>query len=291
MGPITRRKFAGVLGLVTAGGLLKTGIAQSHKTEHEAPPKPKVETAAKAAPAPKAAAPAHRAAAPAPAAAPLPVRAPRPLDRATASPEEIWQDLMTGNKRFAEGKMLGRDVIAARARTAPVQHPYVMVLCCSDSRLSPELIFDQNIGDLFVVRTAGNVADPIALGSLEYAVEHLGSRMLVVLGHEKCGAVAATLSGEEMPTANLTALVQKIRPGIEKLKGLVQGDTLMSLAVEANIHHSAADVIEDSPIIRHEVARGHFTVAKAVYNLGTGQVRRLGGNFEEGGDKGAASTH
>jgi carbonic anhydrase len=291
MGPITRRRFAGVLGLVAAGGIISKGSAQSHAKEHPAPPtgpapaKPKLVAAPKAAPAP-----APKAAAPAPA-SPVHVFAPPAVDRSTASPEEIWQDLVVGNKRFAEGKSAGRDVIAARAKTAPVQHPYVMVLCCADSRLSPELIFDQNIGDLFVVRTAGNVADPIALGSLEYAVEHLGSRMLVVLGHERCGAVSATLSGEAMPTENLAALVKKIKPGIEKLKGLVQGETLMDLAVEANVHHSAADCIKDSPIIRHEVARGSFTVAKAVYNLATGQVRRLGGNFDTSEDKGAASTH
>lgn len=286
MGPITRRKFAGVLGLVAAEGIIRKGSAQSHAAEHAAPPKLKVVAGPK--PAIPVPAPAPKVAAPAPAPR-LPAPAPRALDRSVASPEDLWQDLMAGNKRFAEGKPLARDVIAARAKTAPVQRPYVMVLCCSDSRLSPELVFDQNIGDLFVVRTAGNVADPIALGSLEYAVEHLGSRMLVVLGHERCGAVSATLSGEAMPTENLAALVRKIKPGIERLKGLVQGETLMNLAVEANIHHSAADVIQDSPIIRHEVARGHFTVAKAVYNLATGEVRRLGGNFEE--DKGAASTH
>lgn len=88
---------------------------------------------------------------------------------------------MEGNKRFASGNLRPRDVIAARANTAPGQHPYVIVLCCSDSRLSPELIFDQNIGEFFVVRTAGNVADPIALGTMEYALEHLGSRMLVAV--------------------------------------------------------------------------------------------------------------
>ena len=263
MGPITRRRFAGVLGLVAAGGIFRKGSAQS---------------AAKTTPALKKAT-----------LAPV-VAAPLPVDRGTASPEEIWQDLMAGNKRFAEGKMAGRDVIATRARTAPAQHPYVMVLCCADSRLSPELLFDQNLGDLFVVRTLGNVADEIALGSLEYAVEHLGSRMLVVLGHEKCGAISETLSAGEMPTVNLAALVKKIKPGIEQLKGLVQGETLMSLAVEANVHHSASDVIEGSPIIRREVAAGKFTVAKAVYDLATGQVRRIGGNFDND-DEGAASTH
>jgi carbonic anhydrase len=157
----------------------------------------------------------------------------------------------------------------------------VTVLCCSDSRLSPELIFDQNIGDLFVVRTAGNIADPIALASMEYAVEHLGSRMIVVMGHEKCGAVSATLSGDTMPTENLSALVARIKPGIERLKGLVHGDTLMNLAVEANIHHSASNVIEESPIVRHELASGKLAIVKALYKLGTGEVLRLGGNLKE----------
>jgi carbonic anhydrase len=276
---ITRRKFAGVLGLMAAGSVLVHG-EQGHG-EPAAPAKPKEKPAA---PAPKAAAK------PAPVAPPpAPEPATPPLDRATASPEEIWKDLMEGNKRFAEGKPLTRDIVAARVRTANGQHPHVIVLCCADSRLSPELIFDQNIGDLFVVRTAGNVADPITLGSMEYAIEHLGSRMLVVLGHEKCGAVTATLSGDAMPTPNLAALVKKIKPGIERLKGLVQGETLMSLAVEANVHHSSSDVVEESPIIRHEVATNRFTVAKAVYDMSTGVVRRLGGNFDE--DKGAASTH
>jgi carbonic anhydrase len=275
MDPISRRRFAGVLGLVAAQGIISKGSAQSHPPQAQ-PPKAKMIAAPKPSPAAKPLTPASP-------------PSPPPLDRSKASPEEIWQDLMAGNKRFAEGKLAARDVIAARARTAPVQHPYVMVLCCADSRLSPELIFDQNIGELFVVRTAGNVADPIALGSLEYAVEHLGSRMLIVLGHEKCGAVSATLSGEVMPTANLTALIKKIKPGIEKLKGLVQGETLMSLAVEANVHHSATNVIEESPIIRREVATGAFTVAKAVYDIATGQVRRIGGNF--GDDQGPGSTH
>jgi len=286
MGPISRRRFAGVLGLVAAEGVIRQGSAQSHPPQAQHPPQPAAAPKTKMVAAPKAAPAAKAPLAPAP-----PVSAPPPpaLDRAKATPEEIWQDLMAGNKRFAEGKLAARDVIAARAKTAPVQHPYVMVLCCADSRLSPELVFDQSIGDLFVVRTAGNVADPIALGSLEYAVEHLGSRMLVVLGHEKCGAVSASLSGEAMPTANLTALVKKIKPGIEKLKGLVQGETLMSLAVEANVHHSSTNVIEESPIIRHSVASGQLTVAKAVYDIATGQVRRIGGNFSD--DQGAASTH
>ncbi len=250
MSLITRRHFASMLGLVAVNGVLRPdAVAQE---AHEALVPQKKPSTAK------------------PGAEPV-----VELDREHAAPEEIWADLMKGNKRFSSGKVLVRDVVKARANTSSAQHPYVMVLCCADSRLSPELIFDQNIGDLFVVRTVGNIADEIALGSLEYAIEHLGSRMLVVMGHEKCGAVTATLSGEAMPTENLNAIVKKIRPGIDRLKGLVHGDTLVGLAVEANVHHSAADVIEESPIVHHALAAGKLSIVKAVYKIGTGEVFRL----------------
>jgi carbonic anhydrase len=202
------------------------------------------------------------------------------VNRETASPETIWADLMAGNKRYVTGKTAVRDVLRGRADTVKAQHPSVMVLCCSDSRVNPELIFDQNIGDLFVVRTIGNVADPIAVASLEYAADHLNSRMLVVLGHENCGAVSTALSGEAQPSENLTALVKKIRPGVERLKDLVTGDALMALAVEANIHHSAADVLENSAMLRHGVASGDLTVVKALYKLSTGEVSALNKIYE-----------
>lgn len=248
MSLITRRQFATIMGLATLEGVQQEVLGQS--------------THAPVAPQTKAPAKGHSDVI---------------VDRSIATPEQIWADLMQGNKRFTSGKTLSRDFAQARAKTATSQHPYVAMLCCADSRLSPELIFDQTLGDLFVVRTAGNVADEIALASLEYAVEHLHTRMLVVMGHEKCGAVAATLSGEEMPTENLAALVRKIRPGIERLKGLVKGETLMNLAVEANVHHSASCVVEESPIIRREVASGKLTIVKAVYKLGTGEVMHISG--------------
>jgi len=202
------------------------------------------------------------------------------VNRETASPETIWADLMAGNKRYVTGKTAVRDVVRGRADTVKAQHPSVMVLCCSDSRVSPELIFDQNIGDLFVVRTAGNVADPIAIASLEYAADHLDSRMLVVLGHENCSVISATLSGEAQPSENLTALMKKIRPGVERLKDLVTGDALMTMAVESNVHHSAADVLENSAMLRHGVTSGELTVVKALYKLGTGEVSALNKIYE-----------
>jgi carbonic anhydrase len=260
MSRITRRRFGALLGLATASGSLLQLSAQTKKeVKSEAPAGP---------PKPAASAPSK-----APAAAP-------PVNRETASPETIWADLMAGNKRFVTGKTAARDVVHERAETVKTQHPYVTVLCCSDSRVSPELIFDQNIGDLFVVRTAGNVADPIAIASLEYAVDHLSSRMLVVLGHENCGAVSTALSGEAQPSDNLTALVKKIRPGVDRLKDLVTGDALMALAVEANVHHSAADVLENSAILRHGVASGDLTVVKALYKLNTGEVSALNKIYE-----------
>ena len=274
MSLITRRRFSTLLGLVAVNGTLKQLHGQDHKVSVVSAPKDDAKTVTSpVSPKPAAAPPAAPSAA---AKSPATVL----VNRATAAPEVIWADLMAGNKRFVTGKTAPRDVIRGRADTAKAQHPPVIVLCCSDSRLSPELIFDQNIGDLFVVRTAGNVADPIALASLEYAVEHLDSRMLVVLGHENCGAVSAALSGEAMPSENLSALVRKIRPAVERLKELVTGDALMTLAVEANVHRSTADTLENSAILRHGVASGELTVVKAVYKLGTGEVSALNRIYE-----------
>lgn len=191
------------------------------------------------------------------------------------SPEDIWADLMAGNRRFVAGKPKSRPLVAAREELARGQHPRVIVLGCADSRVSPELVFDKNLGELFVVRTAGNIADPIALGSIEYAAEHLHADVVVVLGHEKCGAVAAAASGEKMPTPNLDAIVKKIFPVIEKYTICAQGDELLGLAVEANVRQSARDIVANSTILQKETADGKLTVIRAVYKLRTGEVYRL----------------
>lgn len=192
-----------------------------------------------------------------------------------ATPEEIWADLMDGNRRFVLGRPKTRPLVSAREHLANGQHPQVIVLGCADSRVSPELIFDKNLGELFVVRTAGNIADPIALGSIEYAAEHLHASVLVVLGHEKCGAVAAAASGEKMPTPSLDAIVKKIYPAIEKYTICAQGDQLMELAVDANVQQSARDIVAESTILQKEVAERKITVIRAVYKLKTGAVQRL----------------
>jgi carbonic anhydrase len=175
--------------------------------------------------------------------------------------EEIWADLVTGNKRFMAGRPQAWKMLRTRQELVKGQHPQVIVLGCADSRVSPELVFDKNLGQLFVVRTAGNVVDPVALRSIEYASEHLHARLLVVLGHEKCGAVLA---------AGKMALVT------EKFGQSLKGDDLIAHAVDANVHQSASDLLKKSSLIRREVQQGKLYIYKAVHKLGTGEAVRLG---------------
>src|SRR5580698_11218777 len=149
------------------------------------------------------------------------------------SADTVWADLMAGTQLFLAGKPRSYDLVPLRRKLASGQSPNVIILSCSDSRVSPEVIFDQSLGDIFVVRTAGNIADPVGLGSLEYAVDHIHSPLLVVLGHTKCGAVAAACSGDKMPSPNLQAIVDKINPAVAKAG---TGDALVETAVKENVH-------------------------------------------------------
>ena len=191
------------------------------------------------------------------------------------SPDNIWSDLMDGNKRFVAGKLKPRAVVSVRESLTKSQHPKATVLSCSDSRVPPELVFDQTLGDLFVVRTAGNIAGRLGLASMEYAFDHLGSTVLVVLGHTKCGAVTAACSGEKMPTANLQAMVDQIDPAVKKVKGSATGDALIEAAIKENVHESAMDVLAHSEVLRHAKEQGKLTVIEAEYQLDTGEVVRL----------------
>jgi carbonic anhydrase len=182
---------------------------------------------------------------------------------------------MAGNERFVDDKTNARALAELRQSLAKGQHPKAIVLSCSDSRVPPEILFDQSLGDLFVVRAAGNIADAIGLGSMEYAYEHLGSTVLIVLGHSKCGAVNATLSGEKMPTSNLQALVDQISPAVAKVKDSAKGDALLEAAVKENVHQSAKDVLAHSDVLRHAKEEGKLTVFEAEYDLDTGKVVRL----------------
>lgn len=204
---------------------------------------------------------------------------PIPQARMVAEPRSsaqiIWADLMEGNERFISGKTKSIDVVPLRRSLATKQEPKVVVLACSDSRVSPEILFDKSLGDLFVVRSAGNVADAIGVGSIEYAVEHLGSSVLVVLGHTGCGAVHAACSGEKMPTANLQAVMDKIAPAVTRAKKDAATEGVERAAVRENVRQSANDVIASSEVLQHFVHDGKLTVFEAVYDLGSGKVVQL----------------
>jgi carbonic anhydrase len=185
----------------------------------------------------------------------------------SVGPDEALSRLKAGNERFAQSKVsTGKPVAARRAETAKDQHPFAIVVGCADSRTAPEIIFDQNIGDLFVIRTAGNLVDDYALGSIEYAVEHLGARLIVVLGHARCGAVKAALAGGSAP-GHINSLVRDIQPAVAATKGK-EGDALANA-----IHENDAQVAKR---IRSQAHLGEFAsqvrIVKGYYDLDTGKV-------------------
>ncbi len=193
--------------------------------------------------------------------------------KAPATAEQIWADLIAGNQRFRTGNPQPRDLLAERASLVMHQHPKAIVLGCSDSRVGPEIVFDQELGELFVVRTAGNTADALGIGSIEYAAEHLGTTVLVVLGHMNCGAVKAACSTEKVTSANLKAVLRPIRAACEK-PGLA-GDDLLRAAEQDNIRRSARAILDRSPLLHEMAQQGRLTVLAAYYRLDSGEVQRL----------------
>jgi len=193
---------------------------------------------------------------------------------APQSADQIWNSLKEGNKRFADGKGTARNLVSQRHSLEKSQHPLVAVLSCSDSRVPPEIIFDQGLGDLFVVRVAGNSADPIGMGSLEYAVEHLGTVVIVVLGHQSCGAVTAACSGDKMP-ANLDAVVEPIAPSCRVAKERHSSDDLIVFAIKDHVHAAAEELLSRSEVLKHAHDGGKLTIIEAYYSLDSGTVTRL----------------
>ena len=182
---------------------------------------------------------------------------------------EALRKLLEGNKRYVAEKFSGtRKNAARRTAIAKGQHPFAVILGCSDSRVPPELVFDQGLGDLFVVRTAGNIADDVALGSIEYAVEHLGVRLIMVLGHERCGAVDATVKGGEAP-GHIKTVCTIIKPAVEKAKGK-HGD-MVDNSVKANIR-MVAERLKTSHILGEFLEEGSLRIVGGYYDLDTGAV-------------------
>jgi carbonic anhydrase len=187
------------------------------------------------------------------------------------SQQQIWEDLMAGNHRFVLGQPLPREIVKRRKELVDGQAPKAVILGCSDSRVAPELIFDQHLGDLFVVRSAGNIADAICRESIEYALEYLGTTVVIVLGHTKCGAVQAVCFSEVMTNGNLSAITDRIRPACV----IQDGPEASRSSVESNIRASVADLLNNSSIIREHKNRGSLLLVQAIYDLDSAQVVRL----------------
>ena len=186
--------------------------------------------------------------------------------------EESLLRLKEGNEKFVADQPPAKDIESARRlETAKGQHPFAVIVTCADSRVPPEYIFDQGIGDLFVVRVAGNIADPYVIGSVEYAVEHLHVPLVVMLGHEKCGAVSAALSPEK-PTGNLGKLVAEIEPG--KLTGT--GDAVLSSAIRNNAEKQVERMMARSEVLKTSVHEKKAKFVTGIYHLEDGRVEWLG---------------
>lgn len=189
-----------------------------------------------------------------------------------ASPEAALALLYEGNDRFCNKSPHVQEDSERRRILQSGQHPFAAVLCCSDSRVPPEILFDKRLGDLFVIRNAGNVVDDIVLGSIEYAVKHLGTRLVIVLGHEGCGAVTATVKNSPAE-GHLGSIMSRIRPAVLKSKNL-PGDAIAN-AIDANIAEMKAVLLLE-PFFGDMVEEGKLLVVGMRYNLGEGTMQQIG---------------
>jgi carbonic anhydrase len=188
---------------------------------------------------------------------------------------QVWAELMEGNRRFVAGTPQARDLVRERQAAVTARHPRAMVLACSDSRVAPDIIFDQRLGDLFVVRVAGNTADALGIGSIEYAAEHLGASLLVVLGHQECAAVRIACSGEKLPSPHLKAVIKAVRYSFPADQPAGTSPEDLRRAEKQNVRYVARTLPERSELLHRRVAEGHLCVVPAHYMLDSGVVERL----------------
>ena len=199
--------------------------------------------------------------------------APAAAITAPITPDSVLETLMAGNQRFIAHKEQHPHQSGARLQEiAQGQHPIATVLSCADSRVPAELLFDTGLGDLFNVRVAGNIVTPEVLGSLEYAVELLGTPILMVLGHERCGAVTAAVQGEAVP-GHISDFLDEIQPAVMQVKDL-PGDTIDN-AVRANVQFQIQQLLEQSDLIRDRQNSGAVKVIGSRYDLDSGAVEQL----------------
>ena len=197
----------------------------------------------------------------------------------------VAQELKEGNQRFlhAESRQSSLSSLNKLKEFAEKgQVPKAVVLCCSDSRAPVEMIFDQDIGDLFVIRVAGNIVAPSLVGSVEYAVSAFNTKLVLVMGHTECGAVSATLNHIEhsgsIPSENIYDIISRIQPHIAAIAQLpLSYDEKLARSVVANVHSSVSELTHGSRLIESLVLKGELTILGAMLDLHTGKVEFLGG--------------
>ena len=195
-------------------------------------------------------------------------------DQPSVAPAEAISKLKDGNGRYTSGSLQHPgQTTDRRTELANVQHPFAVIVSCSDSRVPPEIVFDQGLGDLFIVRVAGNVMNDEGLGSIEYAVDHLGSRLILVLGHQRCGAVDAakqTIAAKGKAPGHIQSLVTAIKPAVE---ATAKDD--LDTTIKANVKNVVQALRSSTPILKAEVDSGKIQVVGGYYSLDTGTVTFL----------------
>jgi carbonic anhydrase len=195
-------------------------------------------------------------------------------DQSAVAPAEAISKLKEGNGRYMSGNLQHpAQTTERRTELAKGQHPFAIIVSCSDSRVPPEIVFDQGLGDLFICRVAGNVIDDHSLGSIEYAVDHLGSRLIVVLGHQRCGAVQAakeTIAAKGKAPGHIESLVTAIKPAVE---ATAKDD--LDATIKANVKDVVQALRSSTPILKAKVDSGDVQVIGGYYSLDTGAVTFL----------------
>jgi carbonic anhydrase len=195
-------------------------------------------------------------------------------DQPSVAPAEAISKLKDGNGRYTSGNLQHPgQTTERRAELAKTQHPFATIVSCSDSRVPPEIVFDQGLGDLFIVRVAGNVINDEGLGSIEYSVDHLGTRLILVLGHQSCGAVKAareTIAAKGTAPGHIESLVTAIKPAVE---ATAKDD--LDATIKANVTHVVQALRSSTPILKAKVEAGDVQVIGGYYSLDTGAVTFL----------------
>jgi carbonic anhydrase len=192
------------------------------------------------------------------------------------TPQEALDFLKEGNKRFVGNLRANRNLLNQVNETSDGQFPFAMILSCIDSRTSVELIFDQGLGDVFSARVAGNIVNEDILGSMEYAIKYAGSKLIVVLGHSKCGAITSACN--HVRDGNITALLHKIKPAIDKEQSTSKenrsgsNEIFVNNVTELNVIHALEEIKERSDIIMDFIKEGKIKLVGGVYNVESGEV-------------------